>query len=804
MANIVQLKDKNQNKCYPVTVADHVMFTNGATLESMENGLHPTFYRGTLNTNTGLVAKDATKMNRLITDIIPRSDFNLIVTNDECDYYIAYYTGKTYTTFVKSVGWNGDSLYELEEYPYVAFLAKKKNETNFVSVTDIDFCIMQTNAITEKIVNPSIYGESVVAFSRGTADIITGSITKNNSLTTRLVSSMIAIGECNTVITTDEYEYYILYYTGSTYSTFVKSDGWHSELVYKLENYPYVAFLLRKKNDVEFESATDVDFSLIKENYFIEKTQEYSGYLIPCFRGFAVTTTGNIVKDASRINRLVCNITKKDNYNAVFASSDFEYYVLYYNGPAASDFVLSEGWVSGEPYILKDYPYVAFLLRKKNDTAILRESDCELSLIHIPALNDIDNSIKFEYSKYDIPVMYLYGDTTGMTKEDKKTLRYVYGDYTGKATVKWQGASSLVYPKKNYTVTFDTPRNINPKWGVHKKYVLKANWIDFSHLRNIVSAKLWGQCVAAREQEYFAITDNSGNNIVDTSNNYITGSDDPMLVTPNGGAVDGFPVLLLINNKFQGLYSLNIPKDGWMMGLDDLDNAAIISAEGGDYMATHFRELSEPVEDETDFALEYATDEDNTGWITTSLNVAIQKVIDNLSNANFYNAVNPYLDIPSTIDYMIFSAFTCNVDGIGRNYLLSTVNGTQWRFTAYDLDSTFGNEPYGKYYYNPETQLTMKDIRNSHNAFQMIYDNAPSMLCDRYDELRSTVFSDGAFMTTLYNYAAGIPALVREKDQELWPTVPSTETNNIEQIMAFYRVRAAALDKEMAALRSSI
>ena len=31
------------------------------------------------------------------------------------------------------------------------------------------------------------------------------------------------------------------------------------------------------------------------------------------------------------------------------------------------------------------------------------------------------------------------------------------------------------------------------------KYVLKANWIDHTHARNIVSANLWSQIVASRE-----------------------------------------------------------------------------------------------------------------------------------------------------------------------------------------------------------------------------------------------------------------------------------------------------------------
>ena len=53
------------------------------------------------------------------------------------------------------------------------------------------------------------------------------------------------------------------------------------------------------------------------------------------------------------------------------------------------------------------------------------------------------------------------------------------------------------YPKKNQTVKMyadaekTTPIRFNfDRWGEQYKHVYKANWIDFSHARNIVSAQL--------------------------------------------------------------------------------------------------------------------------------------------------------------------------------------------------------------------------------------------------------------------------------------------------------------------------
>ena len=131
---------------------------------------------------------------------------------------------------------------------------------------------------------------------------------------------------------------------------------------------------------------------------------------------------------------------------------------------------------------------------------------------------------EFAYYNYNLPVLYLYGDTSTMSKDVKVTLNYNYKDLTGSCTVKWQGSSSLRYPKKNYTITFDQKFEAKTGWGTQKKYCLKANYIDFSHARNVVSARLWGQMVKSR-----------------------TTKNEKLYNLRNGGAIDGFPIMLSIN-----------------------------------------------------------------------------------------------------------------------------------------------------------------------------------------------------------------------------------------------------------------
>ena len=100
---------------------------------------------------------------------------------------------------------------------------------------------------------------------------------------------------------------------------------------------------------------------------------------------------------------------------------------------------------------------------------------------------------------YDLPILALSGDDSAMSKENAVTLAYTFGEHSGDCQVKWQGSSSLAYPKKNYSIQFDQPFEAAEGWGQQSEYCAKANYIDATHARNLVSAKLWGQVVKSRK-----------------------------------------------------------------------------------------------------------------------------------------------------------------------------------------------------------------------------------------------------------------------------------------------------------------
>ena len=389
---------------------------------------------------------------------------------------------------------------------------------------------------------------------------------------------------------------------------------------------------------------------------------------------------------------------------------------------------------------------------------------------------------------YGLPILDLIGDVSAMSKENTVPLAYAYRERTGTCTLKWQGSSSIAHPKKNYTIKFDKAfeavdpdyryaDTLDRKWGAQKKYVLKANYIDVTHSRNIVSARLWAEMVDSRAN-----------------------ADEKLLACPNNGAIDGYPILVRLNGEIIGLYTMNIPKDGWMMGMGDGEREAIVCAEVTGSAGTTFTGTGTLA---TDFEIEYVPDENDTTWVTDSLARMINACV-NSDGSDLDTAVAQYLDLESVIDYYIFAVMIRGTDILSRNYLLATYDGVKWFFTPYDLDSTFGLTWTGRDFKTAGNSLTtfegyagVTHADQVHRAMQLIWAHKKDALIARYKELRETVLSEAHVQDAFLNFAAQIPYCVYDMDRKIWPNIPASAANSVAQIMEQYRVSCDMADREM-------
>lgn len=220
----------------------------------------------------------------------------------------------------------------------------------------------------------------------------------------------------------------------------------------------------------------------------------------------------------------------------------------------------------------------------KTDIKNIKNDVDELNTQYKDIANKIENGNignNIEPQLMDMPRIY-FSEGTLPTSKTATMMKFDYysktASYHGYVDIKCQGNSSMAYPKKNFTIKpyKDKAKTSKLKidfkgWGKQSKFVLKANWIDISHLRNVVSARLWGD-------------------IVKTRADYTTALPELLRTSPNQGAIDGFPVLVYSNGVYQGRYTLNIPKDKWMSNMDDtLDTHCILCGEN--YVSGCFRAL---------------------------------------------------------------------------------------------------------------------------------------------------------------------------------------------------------------------
>lgn len=384
----------------------------------------------------------------------------------------------------------------------------------------------------------------------------------------------------------------------------------------------------------------------------------------------------------------------------------------------------------------------------------------------------------FDPTVYRLPILYLTGDTTGMTKETEVTLSYECNDKdgtakTGSCTMKWQGSSSLAWDKKNYTIKFDNAFEVVDGWGSQKKYCLKANWIDHSHSRNVVSAKLWG-----------LIRKNRSN------------LNSKLKALPNAGAIDGFPVIIMLNNEFHGLYSYNIPKDAWMFGMGSGTKEAIVTA---DNQADDTSFKAETLLDADGLELEYSS----SGFSATAVKDSFNNLINACINSwggDLDTEVAKYLDWESAIDYYIFTVIIKGGDMIQKNAIYATFDGVKWYFSAYDMDTTYGLAFDGSALSRAVSNVNFVEVAESHRVFELIKRFKTNELKARYTALRADALSESRICQYFENYTWDISSPLLVEEVKRWPSVRGSSVNGIDQICRWVRQRLEACDEWIAAL----
>lgn len=377
-------------------------------------------------------------------------------------------------------------------------------------------------------------------------------------------------------------------------------------------------------------------------------------------------------------------------------------------------------------------------------------------------------------TSYSLPKLYFEGNIAEMqSKSDVRNITVSYDDgensFEGFATLKVQGTSSLMYDKKNYTIKLyadaecTEKMKVNVGWGDQNEYCLKANWIDKTHARNIITAN-----IVTEVQDKYNLLEH----------------------TPANGAIDGFPIEIYINGEFLGLYTFNIPKDDWMFAMDsDNPDHIVVCSEGWD-PANLFLEPA----NFTAWSVEVGEENDAT---LAKLNRVFDFVI-NSTDEEFKTQIHEYINLDAALNYYVLTDFAYLWDNMSKNMLLVTYDGNVWYPSLYDLDTSWGTNWQGVYlleYWNASLDLSVN------NLFARLEKNFSKELSQRYFELREDILTKEHVLEKFRSFEASIPNEVFEKEVARWGTaIPGYD---ISQIEIYLNTVLPRLDREYAELGGS-
>ena len=385
----------------------------------------------------------------------------------------------------------------------------------------------------------------------------------------------------------------------------------------------------------------------------------------------------------------------------------------------------------------------------------------------------------------DIPRIFLSEGTLPTTKTST-TMKFEYISknkrYSGYVDIKCQGTSSMAYPKKNFTIKTYNDKALTTKmkinfmnWSNQNKFVLKANWIDISHARNIVSARLWGD-------------------VVKTRGNYLE-LPELLRTSPNNGAIDGFFVKVYANGVYQGRYTMNIPKDGWMANMDKSLNEHCILC-GENYQSGLFRAAAQI--NGTDWSDELHDTVPTS--IVNRWNQVINFVMSS-SDSDFKANIGQYFDLTSLIDYYIFAYVSCGLDSMAKNQIYMTYDGQKWFASMYDMDSTWGLYWNGQNFVSASYRM-QDDYESGTNgrAKNLLYLRLENVFIneikERYAVLRNGALSETNIINRFEEFMICNSDLIKE-DYEIFSGIPSQNTNNIKQIRQYVVDRCKYVDGQI-------
>lgn len=525
--------------------------------------------------------------------------------------------------------------------------------------------------------------------------------------------------------------------------------------------------------------------------------------------GIKITTENMILKSASGNE---CNLYFTDNEftNVIFIIDRNELTAkIYLNGVMCSAFHLSDYMSNGVSY-LEDFTVDKNIViggQSKNGYCEIKNIRVyEVALTTNEILNNFmanerDKSKQqslFEFQKGNtLPTLTIYGDFSGLGKDDKKPCKIIYNSTDEakygksfvldhkKSLLQYQGTSSMAYPIKNYRLNLRDEEGNKlyyafPNGKPECRFTLKADFMSSGHWQNTGFTK-W-------------VNDNLYN--YDASNQKSM-NPKKWFDIHNGGSIKdtreciyGFPCRLILvndgtsplnegqneptpgNTKDMGIFNFNNDKDcADTIGFDQVnfpncasfEIAANSDTSAGAFMSystVNPEGLSELEYLKQSFELRFPDEDDVTAeWGFMGVEgedgsgiKALVDWVDKSSDEEFVRDFEQHFHKDYTLRYYLIVMVCGMVDNLGKNMMLDTWDNKIWMPRFYDCDTICSYDNSGDIRFDVDIEMEQGYWNTSSSRlWTRIRDLMHDELIAKYNDMRKNGLSYESLMSYFYD-----------------------------------------------------
>ena len=374
----------------------------------------------------------------------------------------------------------------------------------------------------------------------------------------------------------------------------------------------------------------------------------------------------------------------------------------------------------------------------------------------------------FNFENKTLPTIRMYGDTTNMTLENAVPMRVKYiSPNTEKygqpfdlpyCEVYWQGTSSLDYVLKNYNIRLKDENNADAYYtpypnGVKENlFCLKADYMESSHSRNVGIAKFVENCM------------------------YDTKNPAQLKDSKVRNCIEGFPILLYINDELQGVYNFNTDRYSVATyGYTDPDKHLVyeISANSDTTAGAFFKWSPESGKSEIDYyKADFRSIYPSTRVAGNDNFAEIKRLVEwvnDASDEDFRDNLDQYFNREYLLRYYIFAMMFGAVDSLGKNMKLASWDGRIWYPQVYDADTSIGLDNTGFLKFDMDIEVGDEGVYNTTSS--QLWSKVKLLLWNEikseYARMRNDRFTlDNVFKYIVDEQMSKIPATYYNRDMQ--------------------------------------